>query len=672
MRTLLLLAAGICLLVSSLCVPSLWAQSSTTGALAVTVTDPSSAVVAGATLTLENAATGQQRTEVTGSQGTYTFPLLPVGDYKVTISAPGFKPVQLPSITISVTETRVLKHSLELGTSQQEVTVVSEAQSVQTDTAALGAVVTGTTITALPLVTRNYTQILSLSPGAISDVVNAGTIGHGSPAIYVNGMAGNGNSYQMDGADITSLSSGTTNDLNFGTIAIPNPDTLQEFKVQTSMYDASYGRNAGGSVNVVTKSGTNQFHGALFEFLRNDVFNANAFFRNRNGQAKPVLKQNQYGFTFGGPLIKKDKLFFFSSYQKTDQANGLDPTALSSITLPPQLTNSRTRADLGKAFCPQNNPAGSTFANTRFGGAQVACDGSNINPVALTLLNYKLPDGSLMIPSPQRIVNAGTPTAFGSSVYSVPATYVEDQYLGNVDYLVSSKHTLSGRYFYAISPQFVPFKCNPCVPGGSSGIHLTGNNNVLGRLTSVLSNRLVNEARFSSVYLRASNRSLDPITSPEVGITPAVATFPLVPVITIPGLFGFGGAQNNGEKQANRTVQWADQLSWIQGRHNVRIGYQGERFYWDARVYALARGSLSFQSFPDFLLGMSAAQNGSAFSNVGTASAFVGTPSLNLKANSSTAFVQDDFKVNSHLTFNLGLRWEYMGLPYDSPKGNTF
>ncbi|MGE0407093.1 MAG: TonB-dependent receptor, partial [Candidatus Korobacteraceae bacterium] len=147
--------------------------------------------------------------------------------------------------------------------------------------------------------------------------------------------------------------------------------------------------------------------------------------------------------------------------------------------------------------------------------------------------------------------------------------------------------------------------------------------------------------------------------------------FELMPVINITGLFGFGGAANNGEDQHTRTLQWADQLSWVRGRHSMRFGYQGERFYWDARVWALARGSMSFQTFPDFMLGMSAAQNGSAFSNINNSSALIGSPSLNLKANSHSLFVQDDIKVNQRLTLNLGVRWEYMGLIYDSPKGNT-
>lgn len=671
MKTTLLRTIGLCLLLAAfLYVSPLRAQTSSSGALIVTITDPTGAVIVGAKVVLTNTATGQVRAELTGSQGAYTFSLLPVGAYSVTVSSPGFKQVQIPSVVINVTETRSINQTLEVGDSAQELTVQAEVQALQTESTALGTVVGSTTINTLPLVSRNYTQILSMSAGAVSNVVNAATVGHGSPTIFVNGFLGNGNSYMQDGADITQLNSGTTEG-NFGSIPIPNPDALQEFKVQTSMYDAGYGRNAGGNVNVVTKSGSNEFHGTAFEYLRNEAFNANDFFSNRGGLKRQVLKQNQYGFTLGGPFYK-NRLFFFISYQKTKQVNGVDSTAKSSILLPPQLTNNRTRAALGAAFCPQNNTAGNVYANTRFGGVQVACDGSNINPVALALMNYKAPGSSdYLIASPQTIQSPGTANAFGSSVYSIPATYDEPQYLGNLDYLISSKHTIAFRYFYARSVNIRPFGSSGHLPGVSAGNWSNGNNNMLLKLTSIFTKNMVNEARISSTYVRASDDSLDPMRSPDFGMKPAVATFPLMPVISITGLFGFGGTTNNGQRENSHTTQYSDQLSWTHGRHSVRTGFQGERYYWWARVYAIARGSLTFNTFPDFLLGMSAAQNGTAFSNVNSTNYQAGSPNLHMVSDTYSAFVQDDFKVHPRLTLNLGLRWEYDGQLWDKG-GFTF
>jgi hypothetical protein len=173
-------------------------------------------------------------------------------------------------------------------------------------------------------------------------------------------------------------------------IAIPNPDTIQEFRIQTTLYDAGYGRDAGANVDVVTKSGSNQFHGGLFEFFRNTDLDANDSFLKGNGQSRPIMQQNQFGGIFGGPL-RKNKLFFFGSYQGTRQVNGLSPSSFSSNTLP-ALTNDRTAAAVGKLFCGQP---------TAFGGATVNCDGSNINPVALNLLNVKIPNGTFLIPTPR-------------------------------------------------------------------------------------------------------------------------------------------------------------------------------------------------------------------------------------------------------------------------------
>ena len=191
-------------------------------------------------------------------------------------------------------------------------------------------------VESMPLVTRNFTQIIGLSTGVSSDVMNAGELGrgggsNGSDAFVAAGGANNDNNFQMNGVEVNDFQqSGYFS----GGVAVPNPDTIQEFKVQTGQYDASYGRDAGANVNVVTKTGSNQFHGTMFEFFRNDALNANEWFRNRNGEPRQVLRQNQYGMTFGGPIIK-NKLLFFTSYQGTRQTNGVDPTCSTTFSTPP-------------------------------------------------------------------------------------------------------------------------------------------------------------------------------------------------------------------------------------------------------------------------------------------------------------------------------------------------
>ncbi|HTX14396.1 MAG TPA: carboxypeptidase regulatory-like domain-containing protein, partial [Candidatus Baltobacteraceae bacterium] len=334
MRTLIISAFAIVML--AFAAPLVMAQTANTGALTGTVTDPSGAVISGATVTVTNLATGQTRTATTTSTGSYQISLLPPGNYSVHFQATGFKASDVPSITINVTETPELNRKLEVGSSSEKVTVEANTETIQTTNATNGAVVSSQEITNLPLVTRNYTQIVDLSPGVVSNVSNATSMGNGTQDVSANGLGGISNSYSMDGANITQYTSGGAAQLgSMPGIAIPNPDTIQEFKVQTSQYDAGYGRNAGANVEVITKGGSNNFHGDLFEFNRNNMFNANDFFykfsEQLDGQPnKPqTLKQNTFGGTLGGP-IKKDKIFFFGSYQGFRQLNGIAVNGFAS------------------------------------------------------------------------------------------------------------------------------------------------------------------------------------------------------------------------------------------------------------------------------------------------------------------------------------------------------
>lgn len=653
------------------------AQTASSGALVVTAADPTGAVIPGATVTLTNAE-AVTRTEVTSSSGTCTFALLPVGDYKVSISAKGFNTVEVPSVTVTVADTAILNESLQVGSQTQKVTVTTATQEIQTETSTLGTTVGSKTISALPLSTRNFTQVLSLSPGATADVFNATTVGRGSQDSTVNGAGQISNDVQLDGVSVWSLPNGQANNVEgfYGDIPVPSPDAIQEFKVQTTGYDAGYGRHSGASVNLVTKTGTNSYHGTLFEFLRNDDLDANGFFQNRVGQPRGALKQNQFGGTAGGP-IRKDKLFFFLSYQGTRQVNGVAAQGFQTPNLPEQLTNDRTASTLGAEFCPTNNLPGSPgarYATTFGGGTQVACDGSNINPVALTLLNAKV-NGNNLIPTPQAVLNAGTASAVGTASLSVPATFNDDQAIGNLSYAITSKETVEGKFYYADGGFVRSFNATPCVLG-CGATNLTGNVSIIARLTSVLTNNLVNEAHFSSYYQRASLKSDDPFTTSQLGIQGIAANGPngtpwytVPPVITISGLFGTGGSGVDGVKAPQHNFDYEDQLSWTHGRHDIRAGFEIARLRWDEHYFAANRGTLTFQTFADFLLGESAAQNGSIYSNVYSASGSetpVGGTYNAYRGNADSAYVQDDIRVNHALTLNLGLRWEYDGQVYDA------
>jgi hypothetical protein len=504
--------------------PSLLAQSAGTGAVTGRVTDATGAVIPGVTVTLTSADTNQTRTTTSDENGSYRFALLPPGNYGARFAIPGFKTSEVSLVTVRVTETVALDRALEVGAQTEAVTVETQTEVLQTTTSTLGGTVGGTTVTQLPLSTRNYTQILALSAGTNTTANNATAFGKGTQNMSVNGNDPGQNNFQMDGVNVTNFAnSGTAGDSGlYAGIGVPSPDALQEFKVQTSTYDASYGRNPGANVNVVTKSGTNQFHGAAFEYLRDSIFNANSFFYNRDNRAsattKQILNQNQFGGVIGGPVIK-NKLFAFFSYQGTRQKNGIDSGGFTNALLPPIPAGDRRApgfaAALGAANCAQNHPRadGSLDPNFgAFGGQNVACDGSNINPVALNILNLKLDDGSYFFPS------SGT-SGYRQQSFSSPAIYNSDQELANFDYVQSTKNTISGRWFNTKDPQVSPLRGQ--LPGSPLKI-LFSNTYAVLKATSILTNSLVNEGRVSyQRNLSTQNAPAPPNSDNSIlGITP--------------------------------------------------------------------------------------------------------------------------------------------------------
>ena len=293
------------------CMPFLAAQTGSTSALTGTVKDSTGAVVPNVAVTATNTGTNRSRTVNTGTDGVYSIPLLDPGPYRVTFAAAGFKTGEVTSITLTVTETTSLDHSLQVGSQSEQVTVEANVETIQTATSTLGTTVTGSRITALPLATRNFTQVLGMSTGVAGDVANGAGFGRGSQNMSVNGAAPEKNNYQMDGVEINNAA-GNNNAGDAGLytgIATPNPDAIQEFKIQTSTYDASFGRNPGANVNVVTKSGTNTVARVALRVLPQRSPQRQRLFLQPRQPAtartqKQVLKQNQFGGTIGGPIKK--------------------------------------------------------------------------------------------------------------------------------------------------------------------------------------------------------------------------------------------------------------------------------------------------------------------------------------------------------------------------------
>jgi hypothetical protein len=548
------IAFFVCLLCLVISVAPALAQSATTGALTGTITDPSGGSIAGATVSATNVATAQVRSATTDANGSYKISLLPPGNYSVRVSANGFKTDETPSVTVNVTETPILNRSLQIGATTTSVTVESTAVTVQTENATVGGLVSGQTVTELPLSTRNYTQVIDLSPGVVANVATATAVGNGTMDINVNGSGSDQNTYMMDGVITTNYGSGgAAQSGSYAGIPIPNPDSIQEFKVQTSQYDAAYGQNPGANVNVVTKSGTNSYHGAIWYFNRNNFFNANDFFFKRSEAGEglpnspPEVKQNQYGGTFGGP-IKKDKLFFFGSYQGTRQLNGIGSngfaTSLTQVGLlpfnEPGVPFANARADGNAGTIPLGYTGGPTGTQTcsyntyrqylgcAFAGETdfasglgqagnfVLPDGSNISNTAINLLRQteKIPqaqggfNNGYYLPSlrynadglPFCIAN-DTPCSRPTTI-SQATSADEEQYMLNGDYVLNAKNTLSGKYFFSKDPQMQSFSCivTGCYPGAPENAHY-GSQSAVARLTTVVTNNFVNDVFFSAQRL---------------------------------------------------------------------------------------------------------------------------------------------------------------------------
>ncbi|MBO0857912.1 MAG: carboxypeptidase regulatory-like domain-containing protein [Chloracidobacterium sp.] len=636
----------VCLLLSY-SVPTL-SQTSGTGALTGVVTDSAGAVVADAQVKVINEETREARVVTSQSNGGYSFPLLPPGAYLIEYSKTGFKSAVKAGMRINVTETARFDVQLEAGGVQEQVVISADAQLLQTESSALGRVTDQQSVSNLPLVTRNYTQIVTLSPGISAPVTNAGALGRGQGGesqgnFRAYGASGADNNFQMNGVQINDLqASGSFS----GGIAIPNPDAIQEFKVQTGLYDASFGRNAGANVNVVTRSGGNGFHGNIFEFLRNDALNANSWERNKANQPRGVLKQNQFGFTLGGP-VKKDKLLFFISYQGMRQINGVGSGGTSSFSSP-AFTDDRSRAALGRLF------GGQTGA---FGGVAVVGDGSNISPQALALLNLKLPNGQFAIPTPQTVIGSK-----GFSAFSVPATFDEDQFLVNLDFIQTVKSKFSGRFFAADSNQNVSLPTSQVGSTAPGFPQLADNRlrNLTLAHTYTFSSTLLNQAEFGFHRIAAPTIQQEVFKWSDVGVKA-----PLIdnnfPAVGVSGSLALGG-NGQGVDLVQNHFTFQDSVTYIRGRHTFRAGGGVTRSQVNLSNFHFF-GGIIFASWPDFLLGLSAGPvtaggNGTPISNVFLSLDIPGNLDRAWRLTDGNAYLQDDIKLTKSFTLNLGVRYE--------------
>ncbi len=680
-----------CLLSSTL----LLAQG-TGGRILGRVADPTGAVLAGVKVTLVNEATGVSRETQTNDSGDYGFPEVPVGAYRLEFDHSGFKKNVRKGVAVDLNQVITLNMTMQVGEAKEVVEVTSEAPIVDTTSTQLGAVVDDRSVSQLPLNSRDTYQLLQLQPGVQSQLGNPLIYGSDKPgAVSVNGGRGRSNNFSVNGGDANDAF------VNLPTVQ-PSPDTIQEFRVLTNTFDPEYGRNSGSVVNVVTKSGTNNLHGDVYEFFRNKVLNARNYFET----TRPQFQQNQFGGTFGGP-IKKDRTFFFTSYEGRRVRQ---PTTFPVVTPPSQaerggdfsaggfagtltdpflaqVLNGRgpTGTECASAVAAQGGAA--IAAGTPWGGpggifntssGQTIVPLACMDPVALNLMN-------LYMPPPNRADGV----TYQATVIG-PAT--ADQMTARVDHKINDRQSFSAYYYYNDDRTVQPFAffqfAGATVPGFGSVVAERIQQWNLSH-TWTVNPTSVNEFRFT--YMREAQgkfqhpQKTNLVTNsctgaaapfcftgtsdssavntlsgagPKFGITPNLGPqHEGVPFVSIAGGVNIGNNAEGDIPQVGNSFQWSDSFTKVAGKHTFKFGADVRRQRFDQQLFFEVNGGFTYfgggfndtgggDLYGNYLLGLpdTYLQGSSQFENVRTTGLYL--------------FAQDSWKIKPNLTLNYGLRWE--------------
>jgi hypothetical protein len=645
------------------------AFAAVTGSISGRVVDATGSVISGAKVTATDAGTGIVTTTTTNVDGAYSFPQLPIGHYTVRVNAAGFSEFQETNIVLDVNTALRVDATLQVSSVAQNIQVTANAVQVDTISTQLGDVISSTSMTSLPLNGRAYTDLLALQPGVVPDSnendtgVNSysnsppsGGLNDGT--LSISGARGSSNGFMVNGGNVMEQMAN-------GTAIVPNVDSIAEFRIITNNFDAEYGHYSGGVVNVITKSGTNQFHGDAFDFVRNTAFDARNYFSPERG----AYHQNQFGGTFGGPIVH-DKLFFFADYQGTRQSIGQN-TGL--IPVPSAADRTGNLSDVADQLTGTvNGPAVAAFLSNKLGYAvsvgevfyTPGCSSANCvfpnafipqtvwSPVAANLFQF--------IPLPNVAPSAEFPTgAFSSSASNAP---LQDDKAGFRVDANTGFGLLSGYYFIDKYSLVNPFA------GGSFG-DFGGATSGMAQLftlgdTKSFGSTKVNELRLS--YTRNASFAGIP-TGPTVdlpglgftvscdinanGICPQDPKYKTLPQISFNN-FNIGGPAGSESLREN-TYQIQDNYSWVVGNHTLKFGgifsfsqLNMQTYFANNGLFGFSGGSETGLDFADFLLGAADTfQQGVQF------------PLYN-RGDYYGLFAQDSWRASRTLTLNYGLRWD--------------
>lgn len=636
-----------------------WSQS-ITGSVTGIVRDASGSVVTGSDVRLENLGTGTVNQTKTNEAGNFRFLLLPPGTYRIEAGATGFKSFRRDNIVVEADRSLGIPITLEVGSVTETVEVRGGTPLLDPNTSAIGSVINTRSVSDLPLNGRNPLGLINLIPtvrgigyfgGAVVSTWRMGqvTIGGGTPL---------GNGFLIDGISNEKMT-------DYSAMSFLSADATQEVRVETNAMAAEYGRTNGGIVSVISKSGTNQFHGDVFEYLRNDKFNANEFFANKNGQARPTLKANQFGGAVGGPL-RKDKLFFFASYEGFRQRQASQETITAPTALQRTGDFSKTFAQNGSLITiydplttrpDPNRPGG--YIRDPFPGNIIPAN--RINPIALNVLKY--------YPTPNL---PGLPVTDAQNLFlqaGIPIN--KDDWGIRLDYNLTSTRRLSGRYSHGGIDWGFPNYFNNIADVGGQHILIPRQSSFI-QYTDAITPTLLLDAKIGV------NRENEHQIAPGAGFDVTTLGFPDsykntlqkgrgagtgFPSFSIADATSFGFPDTTGNPSTTASASVA--ISKVMTKQTIKTGFE-QRAYrrsdWGTSAgsgsYSFTRG---FTQGPDPLVANAAAGYGVASFLLGfpaTGDAFY-TADTSVSSHYSALFVQDDWKVTPRLTLNLGLRWEY-------------
>ncbi|MGB9203316.1 MAG: TonB-dependent receptor [Terriglobales bacterium] len=662
---------------------SIAVSQQTLGSMNGTVTDSTGAVIQGAAVKARALATNLEITATSKSDGSFSIADLPIGTYEVKFIKDGFETDVHPQIIVQGNRTATVNAKLKPGLVSASVTVEATPLLNETDTTT-GYTLNEVQITETPLGTGSFTQLAILSPGVSADLLNtAGTnAGLGNQAIWSNGQRDTSNSFMINGVNANNLFSGkSTSQVTSSRVAVnigengngnnpsgeiatsttvygaigqalpsPPPETIQEMQVNSAMYDASQGANSGAQIVTITKSGTNQLHGGVYAYHQQTGWNANEWFFNDFQIPRPQMHRNVFGGYIGGP-IKRDKLFFFGSYQGQRVSDQL--LASSYVAVPPHLTDQRDAASIANA------------ANTDFG---TSIQSGDITPQALALLQAKAPGGSYFIPSAspdyQNLQGQGADTI----VEGPKSHFTADQVNGNVDYNFSVKDRLAAKYYFQNDPNTTPFAQSSLLgfpqklTAGSQTFSLDN--------AAALTPNFTWEQRLGFLRMSDYASTSQFLTPSSVGINiPGTSLFPGININNAdnyPNVLAIGPVNNfaNAGFYQN-SAQFSTDVKWVHGRHSISSGMN----FTYAQLNVINKNNsvarITFADFPGFLTGQVCGPNTASCPGQEPSQVLSGATSRYYRSKQAGAYVQDNIRVQSNLTLNLGLRWDWDGPLYE-------